>query len=116
MRGNAMTQTISGYLEMNDGKLYYETAGEGEPLVLSHAAFLDSRMFDAQWQALAEQFRVIRYDMRGFGKSSEVQGPRCRRDDLRQLLQQLGITRAHFIGTSMGGEIMLDLALEQPEL
>jgi pimeloyl-ACP methyl ester carboxylesterase len=112
-----MAHTTSGYMEMSDGgKLYYETAGEGEVVVLGHAAFLDSRMFDAQWELLAKRFRIIRYDMRGFGKSSEVHGPRCRRDDLCQLLRHLSVTRAHFIGCSMGGEIALDLALEQPEL
>jgi pimeloyl-ACP methyl ester carboxylesterase len=111
-----MIQTTSGYVGAGDGRLYYEVAGEGEPLVLSHAGFLDSRMFDAQWQALARHFRVIRYDMRGYGRSTQVSGPLCRRDDLRRLLEHLRLTQAHLVGCSMGGEIALDLALEQPEL
>lgn len=111
-----MTHTISDYLELDGGKLYYETAGTGETLVLSHAAFLDSRMFDPQWERLAQHFRVIRYDMRGFGRSSAVQGPLCRRDDLWHLLSHLEVEQAHLIGCSNGGEIMLDLALEHPNL
>lgn len=111
-----MTQTTSGYLELDGGKLYYETAGAGETLVLSHAAFLDSRMFDPQWELLAQHFRVIRYDMRGFGRSSSVEGPLCRRDDLWRLLCHLGVQQAHLIGCSNGGEIILDLALEHPNL
>ncbi|HEX5942525.1 MAG TPA: alpha/beta hydrolase, partial [Anaerolineales bacterium] len=110
-----MTETNTGYIELGEGKIYYETAGDGFPLVLSHAAFLDSRMFDAIWEPLARQFRVIRYDMRGYGKSSPVNGPVSRRSDLEQLLQHLGISRAHWVGCSYGGELVLDLALEHPE-
>jgi pimeloyl-ACP methyl ester carboxylesterase len=111
-----MTQTRTERLDLGDGQLYYEIAGEGFPLVLSHAAFLDSRMFDDIWEPLAEHFRVVRYDMRGYGRSSPVNGPVSRRADLDQLLKHLGITRAHLVGCSNGGEIALDLALEQPEL
>lgn len=109
-----MIKTTKSYFDLGDGQLYYETAGTGTPLVLSHAAFLDSGMFDAIWEQLAKDFRVIRYDMRGFGKSSPVTSPRCRRDDLDQLLNHLDVTEAHFVGCSNGGQIGLDLALEQP--
>ncbi len=110
-----MTQTKKGHLNLGDGQLYYETAGKGMPLVFSHAAFLDSRMFDAVWEPLAKHFCVIRYDMRGFGQSSPVTGPLCRRDDLNQLLKHLEVTEAHLVGCSNGGQISLDLALEQPQ-
>lgn len=111
-----MIETTSGVLDLGDGSLYYETAGVGEALVLSHAAFLDSRMFDEQWDLLAQHFRVIRYDMRGYGQSSEARGPLCRRDDLRRLLEHLSVKHAHFVGCSNGGTIVLDLTLEQPNL
>lgn len=111
-----MVETKKEYLDLGDGQLYYEVAGKGFPLVLSHAAFLDSRMFDALWKPLADHFRVIRYDMRGYGRSSPAQGPLCRRADLAQLLAHLGVTQAHLVGSSNGGEISLDLALEQPGL
>ena len=107
--------TTKSYFDLGDGQLYYETAGRGMPLVLTHAAFLDSRMFDAVWEPLAKHFRVIRYDMRGFGKSSPATGPLCRRDDLDQLLKHLEVTEAHLVGCSNGGQISLDLALEQPQ-
>lgn len=110
-----MIKTTKSYFDLSDGQLYYETAGEGMPLVLSHAAFLDSRMFDAVWEPLAEHFRVIRYDMRGFGKSSPVTGPLSRRSDLDGLLTHLHVTQAHLVGCSLSGEISLDLALEQPQ-
>lgn len=108
-------ETTKSTLDLGDGQLYYETAGSGMPLVLTHAAFLDSRMFDALWEPLAKHFRVIRYDMRGFGKSSPVTGPLTRRSDLDRLLTHLDVTQAHLVGCSLGGEISLDLALEQPQ-
>ncbi|MHC1782400.1 MAG: alpha/beta fold hydrolase [Anaerolineaceae bacterium] len=98
-----MRRTTKSYLDLGDGRLYYETAGKGTPLILSHAAFLDSRMFDAIWEPLAEHFRVIRYDMRGFGKSSPVTGALCRRDDLDRLLTALDVTQAHLVGCSLSG-------------
>jgi pimeloyl-ACP methyl ester carboxylesterase len=110
-----MIETTQGRLDVGDGQVYYETAGEGMPLVLSHAAFLDSRMFDGLWDALAQHFHVIRYDMRGYGQSSPANGPICRRNDLDRLLNALNISRAHLVGCSQGGTISLDLALEQPE-
>jgi pimeloyl-ACP methyl ester carboxylesterase len=110
-----MIQTKKDHLNLGDGQLYYEMAGKGMPLVLSHAAFLDSRMFDAVWEPLAKHFCVIRYDMRGFGQSSPATGPLCRRDDLNQLLNHLEVKEAHLVGCSNGGQISLDLALEQPQ-
>lgn len=110
-----MIKTTKSYLNLGDGQLYYETAGRGMPLVLAHAAFLDSRMFDAIWERLAKHFRVIRYDMRGFGKSSPVTGPLSRRNDLDRLLTHLDLKQVHLVGCSLSGEIGLDLALEQPQ-
>ena len=110
-----MIQTNKGYLDLGDGQLYYECAGEGVPLVLTHAAFLDCRMFDDIWEPLARHFKVVRYDMRGFGQSSPANGAACRRADLDRLLKHLGLTHIHLLGCSMGGQISLDLALEQPE-
>ncbi|HEX8037310.1 MAG TPA: alpha/beta fold hydrolase [Ktedonobacterales bacterium] len=111
-----MAETGTGYLELGDGKLYYEVAGEGETLVLGHAGFLDSRMWDPQWDAFTARYRVIRYDMRGYGKSDPASGPRNRRRDLAHLLDHLGVTRAALLGCSMSGQIMLDYALEHPEV
>lgn len=109
----------TGYFEMGDGAMYYEVGGAADAevtLVLNHAGFLDSGMWDAQWEAFTQDFRVLRYDMRGFGNSAPVTAPRCRRDDTRRLLAHLQIERAHFVGCSVGGEIALDLALETPDL
>ncbi len=100
---------------MGDGKLYYEVAGSGEPLVLCHAGFVDSGMWDSQWDEFGECCHVVRFDMRDYGKSDRAQGPVSRRKDLEGLLDQLGIQHAVLAGCSMGGTIALDFALEHPE-
>ncbi len=111
-----MAKASTGYVDLADGKLYYEMAGDGETLVLGHAGFVDSGMWDAQWDAFTQQYRVIRFDMRGYGKSDPAHGPRNRRDDLFQLLGHLHVERAALLGCSFGGTIMLDFVLEHPEM
>jgi len=61
------------HLQVRGGNLHYETSGEGPPLVLIHAGFLDSRTWDDQFQLFAKDARVIRYDVRGirYGRSSQ---------------------------------------------
>jgi pimeloyl-ACP methyl ester carboxylesterase len=111
-----MKNAASGFIEVEDGKIYYDICGSGPFLVLTHAGFVDSDMWDSQWEDFTRSYRAIRYDMIGYGKSSPAQGPRCRRDDLYHLLQHLGVERAMLLGCSLGGELTLDLALEHPQM
>jgi pimeloyl-ACP methyl ester carboxylesterase len=111
-----MSQIEQGFLEVNGAQLYYEVAGSGPAVALVHAGITDCRMWDAQFAAFAEHCRVVRYDQRGFGRSAMPTGPYALRDDLRGLLNALGIERATLIGTSMGGGVALDCALDHPDL
>lgn len=95
---------------------YYEVAGEGDVVVLGHAGFVDSRMWDDQWQALTEHYRVIRYDMQGYGQSGSVMTPISRRSELMTLLRSLNITEAHLIGSSLSDALYIDMALAHPDL
>ncbi len=108
-------QTNSGTIDVEGGSIYYETAGEGRAIVFNHAGFVDSRMWDTQWAFFAENYRVVRFDMRGYGKSSPIENPISHRDDLARVLAHLQIERAVLVGCSMGGEIALDFALEHPD-
>lgn len=110
----AKTATQTGYIEVNDAKLYYEMVGEGQPVILGHAGFVDSGMWDAQWEALTAGFKVIRYDMRGYGKSDLAPNPVSRRDELLGVMKALDINHAALIGCSLSGETMLDFALVHP--
>ncbi len=108
----------SGYAEVNGSKLYYEVAGEGEPIVLIQGNFGDCRHWDDQFTALAESYTVMRYDCRGFGKSSmPVEGePYSHHDDLKALMSHLKMQEAHICGVSMGCGIAVDFVLLYPNL
>lgn len=106
----------TGFAEVNGARLSYEVSGEGRPLVLIHAGIADSRMWDAQFTTFAQQYRVIRYDMRGFGRSAMPPGPFAHHEDLHGLLSFLGIESAYLVGVSLGGRVAIDLALTHPEL
>ncbi|HEX7169955.1 MAG TPA: alpha/beta hydrolase [Rubrobacter sp.] len=104
----------SGTAKVNGAHIYYEVVGEGEPLVLVHAGIADSRMWEGQISAFADHYAVIRYDLRGFGGTEMVEGPFSHHEDLRGLLNFLGLDRVHLVGCSMGGGAVLDFALEYP--
>jgi pimeloyl-ACP methyl ester carboxylesterase len=115
VNGEEIMMADSGYLDVDGGRLWYEMAGKGETLVLIHAGVADSRMWDDQWQAFTQRYRVVRFDQRGFGKSDPAQGPVSRRADLLRLLDGLGVAQAAFLGSSLGGGAAIDLAIEHPE-
>jgi pimeloyl-ACP methyl ester carboxylesterase len=96
--------------------LYYESMGSGEPLVLLHAGVADSSMWDDQVGPFAEHFRVIRFDAQGFGRSPAAAEPKPRAEDIFDLLTELGISRAHLIGVSMGGAAAIDFAITHPDM
>lgn len=105
-----------GSAEVNGTRLYYEVAGEGRPLVLLHSGLTNCQMWDAQWEAFTQDYRVIRYDVRGFGRSGMAPGPFSHREDLSQVLRLLRVERACLVGSSMGGYLAIDFALEHPEM
>ncbi|MFN8343389.1 MAG: alpha/beta hydrolase [Spirosomataceae bacterium] len=105
----------SGMAPVNGTRLYYEIAGQGEALVLIHGLALDTRMWDAQWTAFAKHYKVIRYDVRGFGQSDRAHDPHNPTEDLLALLDYLKISKAHLAGLSMGGNIALNFAAKYPE-
>jgi len=104
------------HLQVRGGNLYYETSGEGPPLVLIHAGFLDSRMWDEQFQLFAKVARVIRYDVRGYGRSSRPNEEYSDAEDLLALLQHLNIESASILGISNGGRIALDFVSVHPSM
>ena len=108
------THGRSGFAEVNGTCLYYEIAGDGDPLVLIHGFSLDTRLWDDQVQPFARRYQVIRYDLRGFGRAAPPDHPYAHADDLGALLEHLGVARAHVVGLSLGGTVALDFALAYP--
>src|SRR5262249_55058216 len=114
--GRAEMPRESGYAEVNGTRLHYEVAGTGPALALVHGFTLDCRMWDDQFALLAEQFRVVRYDLRGFGRSAlPGAAPYLHADDLRALLDHLDMAPATVVGFSLGGGIAIDFAILHPE-
>lgn len=104
----------SGFVPIGEAKIWYAERGAGPAVVLIHGGNLDSRMWDRQVTALAPSFRVIRYDVRPYGRSSAPTAPYHAVDDLRALLDHLKIERAHLVGLSLGGRIAIDFSLRYP--
>jgi pimeloyl-ACP methyl ester carboxylesterase len=105
----------SGMVPVDGGSLYYETLGKGAPVILIHGGFGDRRMWDPQFETLSQAFRVVRYDHRGFGKSSASTQAYSPVADLVKLMDHLELKRANLVGNSMGGTLALDFALLQPD-
>jgi 3-oxoadipate enol-lactonase len=106
----------SGYAPVNGARLYYEVAGNGPPLILLHEGIANRRFWDDQWEPLVREYRVVRYDLRGFGNSAMPPEPFNMRADLAELMRFLGIEHAALMGASIGGGIVVDFALEYPEM
>ncbi len=106
----------TGLAAINGAQLYYEIAGQGPSLVMIHAGVADSRQWNHEFAYFARHYRVLRYDMRGYGKSEPVDGEYRNLTDLTALLDALKIeTPAVFMGCSMGGGLAMDLALAEPQ-
>ncbi len=96
--------------------LYREIEGNGAPLVLVHAGICDSRMWDPQWPVYAVGHRLLRYDMRGYGRSPIPPEPFSHAKDLAALLDAQAIANAAVVAVSMGGRVALELAVARPDL
>lgn len=105
----------TGLAEVEGGKLYYEVAGQGKPVVLIHPGIADSRSWDRQFLEFAEHHQVVRYDLRGFGRSDVPSAPYSDVADLERLLQFLGLGNAALVGVSVGAKTALEFALTHPQ-
>lgn len=104
----------SGYITVDGGKLFYEVAGKGENLVLLHDGMVHSRIWDEQFLEYANKYRVVRYDRRNYGKSSDPELQYSNIEDLYQLFIQLKIEKAVVFGMSSGGRLAIDFTLKYP--
>jgi 3-oxoadipate enol-lactonase len=114
---NVISNIESGFALINNTCLYFEKSGTGKPIVFVHGMGLDCQMWEVQFFELAKQYQAIRYDLRGFGKSS-LPTEQCysHHNDLMALLNYLKISNASLIGHSMGGRVVTDFALTYPEM
>jgi CubicO group peptidase (beta-lactamase class C family)/pimeloyl-ACP methyl ester carboxylesterase len=106
-----------GFADIGDAQLFYEEKGMGEPLILLHAHSVDRRMWNKQFDELSKYYRVIRYDLRGYGLSSmPVEGTDftiC--EDLKKFMDVMKIKNAHLVGLSLGAMAISDFMTVYPE-
>jgi pimeloyl-ACP methyl ester carboxylesterase len=105
---------------VNGVELYYEEAGSGTPLVFSHEFAGSHDSWQAQVRYFARRYRVITYNDRGYPPSTVPDNPDAYSEeqsveDLRALLDVLGIQRAHIAGLSMGGAVALKFGIVNPD-
>ena len=115
----AIAKTETTIVDANGAKLHVLLDGpQGAPWVaLIHALGTNSSLFDGQVAALAQDFRILRYDMRGHGKSSAPPGPYSMdvlTSDLVSLFARFQIPRAQVVGTSLGALTALAAAQRSP--
>ena len=107
------------YVRSSDGKqVWYDVSGKGEPLVLIGGSSLVHNQWDFILPILRDHFQIILYDQRGAGLSDKhPQGISVEGwvDDLRIILDQLGIEKTHIFGTSNGSFIVIRFAAKYPE-
>ena len=107
-------------IKTNNIEINYQIEGserEGPWITLSHSLACNLHMWDEQMDVLTKNFKVLRFDTRGHGKSSAPPGDYTLEqmaDDVKGLFDALGITRTHWVGLSMGGMIGQTFALKYP--
>jgi 3-oxoadipate enol-lactonase len=97
-------------------RLVGDAEGQGPTVVLVHAGIADSRMWTPFAGLLAEDRRVVRYDLRGYGRTELPPGPFRHVEDLSAVIAATSDGPVHLVGASMGGRVALDLALERPDV
>ncbi len=107
-------------IRMNDVELAYRFDGpeNGRVVMMSNSLMSDHRMWDVTVPALADRYRVLRYDTRGHGRSGTTPGPytiEMLADDAAGLMDALGIRQVHFVGLSMGGMIAQQIGARFPD-
>jgi pimeloyl-ACP methyl ester carboxylesterase len=111
--------STSGLIEIPDAKLFYwETGGNGTPIILMHPASGSAMVWDYQQPAFAKAgYRVIAYSRRGYAKSSpfDKNNPGSGSQDLAALVAALKLPRFHLVACAAGGSISMDFALSHPD-
>jgi len=105
-----------GTARIEGGRLWFERAGEGFPVVLIHPGLWDARIWEGQFEEFSRHHDVVRYDARGYGRSDLPAAPYSDLRDLRYLLGELDIRRCALVGCATGAQLAIDFALAYPDV
>lgn len=107
------------FAKINNVEINYHTVGDGQPLLFIAGLGVDNMCWIYQVPKFQELFKVIVFDNRGIGKSTGSIAPysiRMMADDAAELLKYLNIEKSHIVGTSMGGMISQEIAINYPNM
>ncbi len=117
VRNSIPNSEYSHFADVDGVRVHYQEKGVGSPLILIHGFTSSTYSWKDVFEPLSKNFRVIAVDLKGFGFSSKPDGDYTRRAQavlVGHLLDQLKIDKAWFCGHSMGGEVALNLVLQNP--
>lgn len=106
-------------VQLGDVATWYDVHGDGESVVLLHGSFVDSRMFAPAMESLVGRFQVYKTDLRGHGRTPDIEGPLSydvMAEDLIAFLEKVVGEPAHLVGYSSGANVALIVALRRPDL
>jgi len=106
----------TGFATVGNGKMYFEMAGTGKPLLLLHSGIADHRMWAGQCREFSRHFQVIMPDFRGYGKSPAPDESFHHYEDIHALIQHLRFTSVNVAGCSLGGKMAIEMAIAYPEM
>jgi pimeloyl-ACP methyl ester carboxylesterase len=113
------TEGVGQYVDVNGINLYFETHGDGRPLILLHGGLGTGEMFGPVLPALAKDHKVIVVDLQGHGRTADIDRPlsvQTMADDIAALIRHLGLERPDVMGYSLGGGVAFFTAVRHPEL
>jgi pimeloyl-ACP methyl ester carboxylesterase len=114
------TDVENGTVPVNGLEMYYETHGEGQPLVLLHGAFSAiGTSFGALLPGLAEGRRVVAFELQGYGHTADIDRPLSQgsmAEDVVAAIEHLELGPVDLLGYSMGGFVALLVAIRNPEV
>ncbi len=102
---------------INGAEISYEVCGDekAQGLVLLHDGLANAALWDGVWPAFCKQYRAVRYDRRGYGKSPPAKDMHAPTDDLYAVMKRAGLEHAHIVGSSAGAGLAVDFVFDQPE-
>jgi pimeloyl-ACP methyl ester carboxylesterase len=119
MNGFSQTLLKAEVVNLNGSNIYYEVYGKGEPLFLLHAYTASSKSWLEYVSDYTDDYKVYLVDLKGHGKSglfTEDISIKSAAGDLAELIKYLKLDSINAIGYSYGGEVLFQLALQQPGL
>jgi pimeloyl-ACP methyl ester carboxylesterase len=114
-RMTLMNKPTAHWIDVPHARLYTEQAGTGDTITMLHGFLVDSGQWDHEFAALADTHHVIRYDARGFGRSTIEPGRYAHHEDLAAVLDACGVQRTALLACSGGAATALDFACAYPE-